>query len=784
MLTADSPTSRHARIATLLSCCALVLIWSQHTLAKPSFSVRPPQPWVLSVSTDPPDPNRTVPSSGSSFVLDDHQTRVSGTSVDRYTHHVIRIDTTAGLNDLSQLRFSFEPTYQKLTIHFIRIQRGDITINALKPSEVKIIQQEEELDQQLYNGTLSALIFLSDLRIGDLVDYAYTVSGDNPVLGGRFVDSFYLADGQPIEKLHLRLVWPSHRQFVIWKENTDTEPSISTSTRETEYSWELSNVPAIEDEDGTPDWLYRYPTVNFTEFQSWQEVVEWGLSLYKSSRLPDEMTSKVAHWRNALPSQPEQLIAALRFVQDEIRYLGIDLGEYSHKPNPPAKVLARRFGDCKDKSLLLATILQNLDIDAAPALVDTMRGRTLGERMPSPYEFDHVIVRVRLDGRTYWLDPTISYQRGNLGQYYDPPFENALVIQQGNYQLEKIPLPGLDSASTTVNEVFEIKDGTGAIAYTVTSIYRGIDADAMRHSLSLYSREELAKYFLNYYADSKPSIRPDGSPQIEDDAENNTLVTVEKYFIDEFWNEGKHRILADRILAELKKPNITKRQMPLVVNHPMSLKQSIEINLPQAHLGYVDQGNISDGAFSLKYSHSQEGSRIRLDYSLETLADHVSAENVPRHLEIIDKSRNLAIVDLETGTVGVMTTTDALPAVTFALALWFIVAGLIVLGAVVTLLRFTRKSQGEPLSGRFKPQAGQTPETAITVIEEQVEGLVKAFRCQCGKNPYTPETPLTKERFTYDGESLVGIRLLCSCGKTNDLYLNPQTSSQEKLATL
>jgi transglutaminase-like putative cysteine protease len=101
-------------------------------------------------------------------------------------------------------------------------------------------------------------------------------------------------------------------------------------------------------------------------------------------------------------------------VQDEVRYLGIELGTYSHTPTGPSKVFERRFGDCKDKTLLLATVLNELGIDARPALVNTDARRALDGWQPSPYAFDHVIVRAELGGKTYWLDPTTPYQRGTL----------------------------------------------------------------------------------------------------------------------------------------------------------------------------------------------------------------------------------------------------------------------------------------------------------------------------------------------------------------------------------
>ena len=423
--------------------------------AKASYAIRSPQPWVRPLDLE--SEAKSGPGSASStFLLDDHQIRISQKTVERYYHHIQKIETAAGLSDVSQLRFYFEPSYQQLAIHFIRIHRDGALIDALRPSEIKVIQQEEDLKQQLYNGTLAALIFLNDLRVGDIVDYAYTVSGENPVLGGRFAETLYLADRQPIQHLKFRLVCPAERFVTIKNANIEIAPSVQTFGGDSEYVWERREVSAVSVEDGTPDWFDPYPTVSLSEFRTWSDVVQWALPLYGSTNpAPPELISKIQKWQADFESPERRTVAALRFVQDEIRYLGIELGRYSHQPTSAAKVFARRFGDCKDKALLLTTVLKSMGVDAAPALVHSSAGRSLDNQQPSPFAFDHVIVQAKIAGKTYWLDPTISYQRGGLDKYYDPSYERALVLREGTSELEKIPLPAINSGSILVKEKYE-----------------------------------------------------------------------------------------------------------------------------------------------------------------------------------------------------------------------------------------------------------------------------------------------------------------------------------------
>ena len=90
--------------------------------------------------------------------------------------------------------------------------------------------------------------------------------------------------------------------------------------------------------------------------------------------------------------------ALLEYVQKEIRYTGLEIGLHSHAPNPPKVVLDRHFGDCKDKSLLLISVLGAVGIDAYPALVSSSLRVHVGEILPSPLAFDHVVVFAVIDG--------------------------------------------------------------------------------------------------------------------------------------------------------------------------------------------------------------------------------------------------------------------------------------------------------------------------------------------------------------------------------------------------
>jgi hypothetical protein len=752
--------------------------------AAPRFAVKPPPAWTRPDSID--TSRRTVAGAATgsaSVVLDDCEMRVTQNSVERYYRYAMRIETQAGLDELSQLKFYFEPSYQQLTLHFIRIHRGSNITNALNPSEVKTIQQEHELDQQLYNGTFASIVFMNDLRVGDVVDYAYTISGENPVFGGHFADRVSLADSRTAQKLIVRLLWPTERPLNLRHHNTELKPLIKTIGSETEYLWELNDVPAFESEDSTPGWVQPYPTVELSDFKDWGDVVLWALPLYTIPAVaaPD-LAAKIEKWKTELKTPEERTLAALRFVQDEVRYLGIELGRYSHQPTAPAKVFARRFGDCKDKSFLLATILNAMGIEATPALVNSSAGKSLDERQPSPFAFNHVIVQAQVAGKTYWFDSTISFQRGGLGQYYDPPYARALVLRPGNQSLDKIPPPGSDVGNTTIKQVYTVSDYGLPVPFVITTTYRGADADAMRYRLSSESLDEFGKANLNYYANQTPSIRMAGRNEVDDDQNSNVITITEHYIIDNLWTEAKHYFYADQIYQALTKPSVAKRSTPFEISYPTSITQIIEIELPHNLALMGDSDSIGSEALLLSYKQSTAGRKMRLEYSLRSLSDHVTAAAIGQHLEAIDRMRNTLGIELPRGRQGVgpIRTGSTVGASWLGPLLKLLVLPLLIVLIVLGFKMRARKARKAQWGAPLTTKVGATVSSAISVrTADEITSYLKNSICDCGNNLYSyEEAPPVQERFRYDGQSLTGVRLKCAaCRRSQDFYFRQEAEA-------
>jgi transglutaminase-like putative cysteine protease len=581
------------------------------------FDLRPAPPWVERVV---PELSAQLPSrAGVAGILTDHQVRVDNGNVDEYFRRVRKVVSAAGVQNASELNLDFDPSYQRLVLHDVALVRGGARINQLDPSEVRVIEKEPESEDRIYDGRLTALIFLKDVRPGDVIDYAFSLEGANPLLGGRYADEYDFAAAVPTALVRHRLLWPAGRKLHV--RGMDRLQPVP-------YLWEMRNVEAIDDEDSVPAHFNPYGTVQVSEYGSWSEVAKWAVPMYvpdlESSAAVAELARKI---RTEQKTREAQIAAAIRFVQDDIRYLGIEMGRGSHEPRQPRATLAQRYGDCKDKVFLLVELLRHLGVEAHPALVNTSLRHRLDAFLPSPFLFDHVIAQVADGRRTYWIDPTIADQGGTLTTIDTPDDGRALIVRDGTTALTKIDVPR--SARTVIEETFS-PNGADEATLDVTEIYRGADADVMRADLSAMTRAELAKQRINLFAADHPRIRRASPPGVSDDRVRNVIVIRERYVVERPWKDGAWMYVPRAIESHLALPETLIRTMPLAIDYPLNLTQRVTFNVGRP----LDPSEVIKDTPALHYERSVNERTVT--YTLRTKTDAVAARDVADHIAALN----------------------------------------------------------------------------------------------------------------------------------------------------
>jgi len=638
---------------TILACVAWAVSLPAFAASEP-YRVGAPPAWVVrapdSLLTEESKP---VEAGESDFPVVDHQVRLSTlTSTAHYERYVERLMSEDDVESGAQISIEIDPGHERVLLHEVRVLRDGRFLDKLASARRSLLNREEELESGLINGRVTLHVLLQDIRVGDLLDYSYTTERTDPISERGYNDWFATQWGAPVRYFRLRVLRPESRALYVLDEGAVGAPQIARSGGWTETLWEKHDIASLESDSARPAWHFLYPRIELSDFETWNAVRDWAQPMYVVAKPP---AGEVAEFIEELRREPEEharILRALRFVQDDIRYTGIEVGAGAYVPTQPEEVLARRYGDCKDKTLLLITVLRALGVQAWPALVHSSVGAGLRARQPSPGAFNHVIAKVRSGDRDYWLDATVSGQGGNLQNVVQADFGPALVIAPGADGLEDMPRRVGSNPTSNVVETFDFRKGTNKAArFSVRTVYREEDADGMRVRMRSQTAAQLGKEYLDYYRKSYGGIRTLAQLTVKDDREKNLLTIEESYEIDEPFEqdeEGSRKFYMEAYLIteQTRKPDQAVRSSPLARNFPKHVHHEIVAWLPGDWNIESEGVKVSDPAFEYSSDVKFNGGKLELAYDLRNVRDHVPATDMKRFLKKLEKAHDDAFYTL------------------------------------------------------------------------------------------------------------------------------------------
>ena len=475
-------------------------------------------------------------------LLVDYQTRVQDQGIQFYTRICTQILDASCLEDLSQWLYELEPSSQHLEIHSCSIQRGDSVIDALDEDNIRVLQREQGLENQVSSGRLTVELTIDDLRVGDILDIDVTEfehSGSHPVRGRFLRASHWLSWSIPVFSQHVRVV--NDRDIPIAIREVDSEADLDELQMlqaKSTYDRNWSNLLVKSVQPMLPDQFWPH-CLMLTTHSQWHEVADHLSSFYTDNGSTDDtldledIAADISDTDLGILNEAS-LLALVRYVQNTIRYRSETSGIYSHTPRPPSRTMKKRAGDCKDKSNLLVYLLRKLGVEADLALVNTRLRGAVATLDPSPLLFDHMVVSFVWQKQRYWVDATHQKQAGDLDNLSQLAYRQALLLSSEGAGLIELPF-SRDQLAFRLTHNFDLSDieQKGA-RIEVLREYRGARADNMRYYLASAEATVLQERFHSYSCDEvNVKLSPIEPLAIcQDDQIANVLITCETYRVE------------------------------------------------------------------------------------------------------------------------------------------------------------------------------------------------------------------------------------------------------------
>jgi tetratricopeptide (TPR) repeat protein len=534
-------------------------------------------------------------------VLLDRQRLLDGGTISMYEDVAVRLKTPEAVRQLNTLSIRWQPDKGDLLFHRLEIIRGEETIDVLAGGpRFDVLRRETGIERRELDGSLTATMSVPGLRQGDVLRIARTITLRDQALG----DEMQLTDGLIAGTDDLGMA----RQIVSWPASQDLQwraigtKEIQAPRRVGDYQRIEVKLPLAKPAEMPEDSPLRFrinPLLQVGSFSSWSEVSAKLAPYFGTAGAIEPggaLSSKVAAIAAASPDPLVRAAQALQIVQDEISYLanGMDGGNYI--PQKPEETWQQRFGDCKAKSLLLASMLRDMGIDAEVVVVSTTIGDAVVNLLPLPGAFNHMIVRARIDGADYWLDGTSSGGRlATIGEV--PNFEYALPIVEGGADLQVIEPRWQTTPDRNIRLTYDFTGGVDMPAiYDMTIELNGIMAAGVRTAANERDAKKQREFVAGYVDDIfEDAYLIDGSVTYDESTGQGFVQAKGLYF--DAWTLERGKWSTDIVLESTDlefKPDRGRaawKELPVQLGQSSLYREHSTVLLPDQGKGYRFAGS-------------------------------------------------------------------------------------------------------------------------------------------------------------------------------------------------
>ena len=340
---------------------------------------------------------------------------------------------------------------------------------------------------------------------GAVVEQAVTLRETAPFFAGGTVDYADLQISVPVRHVRLVLEAPVSlplRWLVRGLPGAAPQEQIADGRRR--LTFDLRDMPAYdESEPGLPPEIPRIAHVAFSTGGSWSDLARRYSDIVDRAIRGSDLA---AFLRAAAPentpaeSQLETINQLLARLGQEVRYTGVELGEGGVVPRTPGETLQRKFGDCKDKAVLLTALLRALDIPAYVALLNAGEDEPdVDEALPGLGAFNHAIVMVP-GSPAVWIDPTDPFARAGELPVQD---QGRLALVASPTASSLVRTPEATSAENREVETREIYlSDLGGARVVETTEYWGTQEQELRASYAEADRKDLHDALEEYVSEA------------------------------------------------------------------------------------------------------------------------------------------------------------------------------------------------------------------------------------------------------------------------------------------
>lgn len=327
-------------------------------------------------------------------------------------HMVFKIVSERG-KGYANHKIGYNSRTETVNLLYARTITPEGKIIPLKKNAIKTVTPYSRYPS--YSDYKKLTFSMPGVSIGCVIDYKYQIE-KKPTIEGKFTGHYFFQVGEPVLFSRYKVITPEDidLKYRLLNPLKDIQRSLVVANQggKKSYLWEYRDIPQILYEKRMPPMDEIAFKILVTTTDSWEEFFSWWRKEIEGKTKPDKIIKeKVAELTKDFSTAGEKIEALFDYVKREIQYVFINLGKSGYEPTSAQEVFENKYGDCKDQSTLLISMLRAAGIQAYYVLVPTNNVGNLIKDFPYPFQFNHCIVAAEKEGGYQFLDPIAEYRR-------------------------------------------------------------------------------------------------------------------------------------------------------------------------------------------------------------------------------------------------------------------------------------------------------------------------------------------------------------------------------------
>ena len=374
--------------------------------------------------------------------------------------------------------------------------------------KVEKFTKKDELNQSFYDDSKSLNFVYPNLKKGSKSTLKYSQKIKNP----RFLTPFYFGDYFPVEKNKVTIIADKNIHLEFRKFNI-SDDDIQFSKQEKEgniiYSWTLNKQPAYDFEANTPSYKTILPHIVpvITSYKikgkkikllgKVSDLYNWYYSLVENvnTEAPNpEMVALVTKITADKKTDLEKVKAIYYWTQQNIKYIAFEYALGGFVPRESNDVFRKKYGDCKDNSSILYSMLEIAGVKGNLTWIGTRSIPYTYNEVPTPVVDNHMILSYENNEKTYYLDATGRYIKFGMPTSFIQGKE-ALVGYGKDFKIKKVPI--IAAKENAIIDVTTLKIENGKVIGSSKTVISGYPKIDVFHGLENENTLTKQKQFYN-----------------------------------------------------------------------------------------------------------------------------------------------------------------------------------------------------------------------------------------------------------------------------------------------